>query len=119
MRFDAPADLAVTGDRALLVQALFNIIRNAVEAVASGFVAARAERRRGRVRIDIDDTGPGIPAADLERVFDPFVTTKTEGLGVGLFLSRKIIEAHDGVITAGPRPGGGTRVRIELPGGRT
>ncbi|MDD8025610.1 MAG: HAMP domain-containing sensor histidine kinase [Acidobacteriota bacterium] len=119
LRTEAPESLAVIGDRALLLQALFNLLRNAVEATEAGAVEALAERRHGRVHIDVEDTGHGIPEADLERIFDPFTSTKPGGLGVGLFLTRKIVEAHDGTVAAEPRAEGGARFRIDLPGGRT
>jgi signal transduction histidine kinase len=118
LRSEVAAGLAFTGDRALLVQALFNVVRNALEATAAGAVEVRAERRRSLLRIDIDDTGRGIAPGDLEKVFEPFTSTKSEGLGVGLFLTRKIVEAHGGSVSAAPRPPGGTRMRIEFPGGR-
>ncbi len=119
LRTEAPGDLAVWGDRTLLLQALFNLLRNAVEATETGAVEIRAGRRHGRLLIDVEDTGRGIPEADLARIFDPFASNKPGGLGVGLFLTRKIIEAHDGTVAAEPRPEGGTRFRIDLPGGRT
>ncbi len=119
LRSEAPPRLAVTGDRALLLQALFNLLRNAAEATAGGDVAMRAGRRRGRVLIEVADKGRGVPEEDLERIFDPFISSKPDGMGVGLFLTRKIIEAHDGTISAERRPGGGMLFRIDLPGGRT
>lgn len=119
LRSEAPAELVIWGDRGLLLQALFNLLRNAVEATESGAVEIRAERRHGRVLIMVDDSGPGVPEADGERIFDPFTSSKPGGLGVGLFLTRRIIEAHDGTVAVEARPSGGARFRIDLPGGRT
>jgi signal transduction histidine kinase len=107
----------VRADRGLLAQALGNLIRNALQAGSSGAVELRIERHRSRVLLWIDDRGPGIPDEDRERIFEPFFSTKPGGLGVGLFLTRRIIEAHGGRIEALSRPGGGTRFRIELAGG--
>lgn len=107
----------VRADRGLLAQALFNVIRNGLEAAAAGGgIEIRVERTRSGVLISVEDSGPGIPAGDLERVFEPFYSTKSDGLGVGLFLTRKIVEAHGGRIKAGGRQGGGTIFHIELPG---
>ena len=84
LRFDAPADLAVT---ATAPSSSRPCSTSSATRSRRGPGGGPGERRRGRIRIDVDDTGAGIRAADLERVFDPFVTTKPEGLGVGLFLS--------------------------------
>ncbi len=70
----------------------------------------------GRVRIDVRDRGAGIRAEDLPRVFDPYFTTRRTGTGLGLPISRNIIEGLGGTIAVSSRPGNGTDVRIELPG---
>ncbi len=71
----------------------------------------------GRVRIDVRDRGAGIPAEDLPRVFDPYFTTRRTGTGLGLPISRNIIEGLGGTIAVSSQPGRGTDVRIELAGG--
>src|SRR5690606_11525386 len=107
--------------------ALVNILTNARHAVET----ARADRPgpaadapitmttrragRGRILIQVRDTGPGIAPEDLPRVFDPFFTTRRTGTGLGLAISRNIIEGLGGTITATSRVGAGTEVRIELP----
>lgn len=103
-------------DRGLLAQALFNIVRNGLEASADGEIVIRAEKNKAGVLISVEDSGPGIPAADRDRIFEPFFSTKADGLGVGLFLARKIVEAHGGRISAADRKSGGSVFRIELPG---
>ena len=65
----------------------------------------------------IEDTGHGIPEEDVGRIFEPFFSTKTSGMGVGLFLVKKIVEAHQGSIAVSSRPGQGTVLWLELPGG--
>ena len=68
-----------------------------------------------RVRITVSDNGPGIPEELHESVFEPLVTTKSTGTGLGLPLSRRIVEAHGGTITLRSRAGAGTAFTIELP----
>ena len=72
---------------------------------------------RGAVECEVADRGPGVPAADLERVFEPFYSTKPddEGSGLGLVLARNIAEGHGGSLALEPRPGGGTLARVLLP----
>jgi two-component system, NtrC family, sensor histidine kinase HydH len=124
VRLSLDPDLpAVRTDAERLRQALVNIIGNAIQAVADATGAggsnvrirtARLERPRGAV-ITVSDSGPGIPAADLPRVFEPFFTTRRTGTGIGLAISRNIIEGLGGRITVASEQGRGTDVRIELP----
>jgi signal transduction histidine kinase len=67
------------------------------------------------VVVDVDDNGPGVPPELTDRIFNPFFTTKPQGSGLGLAIVRKIVDAHDGRIDLGTRPGGGTRFRVTLP----
>jgi signal transduction histidine kinase len=69
------------------------------------------------IEIAIADIGPGIPGDIAGRLFEPFVSNKHDGMGLGLPISRSIIEAHDGQLTAEPNPGGGTIFRFTLPSG--
>jgi signal transduction histidine kinase len=68
-----------------------------------------------RVRIQVADTGPGIPADVVSKIFDPFVTTKTEGTGLGLSISYGIVREHGGTLTVESPPGQGAVFTIELP----
>ncbi len=72
----------------------------------------------GTVQVRIADTGTGIPADDLERVFDPYYTTKPSGTGLGLAIVHKIVEAHGGDIRLESEPGKGTVVTFRIPGGK-
>jgi signal transduction histidine kinase len=67
------------------------------------------------VEVSVADTGPGFAAGEEARIFDSFFTTKADGLGVGLTISRSIVEAHGGRLTTAPNPGGGVMFRFTLP----
>ena len=112
---------AVPGDPALLQQALINMIVNGEQAIAdtgrSGrvFITARSEGERAV--IEVEDTGPGIPADLLPRIFDPFFTTKEvgKGTGLGLAITFGIVTKHGGTIVAGRSSHGGARFTVRLP----
>lgn len=113
----------VHADERMLRQALLNLLRNAAEAI-SDQATERVVRVRlfedrneeGRVAvIEIEDTGAGIPPADLERIFIPFFTTKAAGHGVGLALAHRVVTQHGGTLTAFNTPNGGALFRAILP----
>lgn len=110
----------VLGDGVQLQQVLLNLILNGMEAAGSGPEPRRVTVRTTRdgggvVRIEVSDTGPGIPEELLERVFEPFYTTREGGLGIGLPTSRSIVKAHGGTIRAERRPGAGATLVVTLP----
>ncbi|MGF1511277.1 MAG: PAS domain-containing sensor histidine kinase [Myxococcota bacterium] len=111
-----PERLEVHADREQLDQVLINLLRNASEAVAhhaSPQIWMKAYMsRRGRVVIEVLDNGPGVPEGLEERVFVPFFTTKSEGTGVGLALTRQIMMAHGGYVSLAQRDGGGARLSL-------
>jgi signal transduction histidine kinase len=110
---DVP-DVALDGNR--FQQALLNVFVNAAEAMPSGGEIVVESRRDGdQVRITICDEGTGIDPAIAERVFDPFVSTKREGVGLGLVNARAVVEGHGGRITLSPRQPRGTCASIALP----
>lgn len=114
----APDVGAVEADPLLLGQVLSSLIANAFEALDQGQRGGRVEvgaaRAAGRVRLWVQDDGPGMTADQLGRVFKPFYTTKPKGLGVGLPLARRIVERFGGRIDVSSRPGKGTRVELSL-----
>lgn len=103
-------------DEGQIRQALLNLLRNAREAAGDGgVVLLRVASRDNMVEIAVEDDGPGIPDDVRASIFDPFYTTKRHGTGLGLAVTRSIVEAHGGTITCEPREGGGTRFRLQLP----
>lgn len=109
----------VLADAVQLQQVLVNLVRNAVEAMRGAdrreLRVATAVLSPDAVEVSVADTGPGL-AADLDgRLFQPFVTTKPDGMGIGLAISRSIVEGHGGVLEVAVRPGGGTVFRCVLP----
>ena len=124
----------VLADRIQVQQVLFNLMRNALEAMDDGEAPAsgggKAPRRRelvvaagpaapGEVEVAVADTGPGLAPEVAGRLFAPFVSTKAEGMGVGLSICRSIVEAHGGRLWAESNPGGGTVFRFTLPAARS
>ncbi len=111
---------AVRGNRVLLVWAFENLLKNSLDALAGGgggrIRIAAAAAGPGRIRFSVTDTGPGISPAIRDRIFEPGFTTKIAGWGVGLSLTRRIIEdLHGGRIIVRTRRGGGTVFEIDLP----
>ncbi|MDK2971707.1 MAG: two-component system, NtrC family, sensor kinase [Candidatus Sumerlaeota bacterium] len=105
-----------------LRQVLLNLLRNAAEAMArqpTGRIDVTVARAREHAVIEVRDTGPGMDAATLDRVFDPFYTTRPDGSGLGLSLSRSLIDASGGRLYIYSKKGEGTTVRLEFPLART
>ena len=108
----------VLADKIQIQQVLLNLLRNAVEAVAdrqSPEVYLSAEVVGETVRISVADNGPGLPDEVRARLFEPFVSTKRSGMGIGLSICHTIVTAHDGELSAEPNPQGGTIFRVTLP----
>ena len=113
VRFDLSSDHdLVLADKVQIQQVLLNLIRNAIEAMAQSsrreLVISTRPADDDMLRISVADTGPGIATEIASQLFQPFVTTKRQGMGVGLSISRTIVEAHGGRIWVDPNPTGGT-----------
>ena len=107
--------LMIEIDERLMGQAILNLLLNAAQATGSGGrVMIRGEARDGDVMLSIDDDGPGIAADVMEKIFNPFFSTKDTGTGLGLAIVHRIIEAHEGSIRVSNRTEGGARFEIRL-----
>ena len=113
---DTPAALI---DRIQIQQVLVNLMRNAIEAMAQrerrSLVVSTAAGSDGFIEVRVTDTGSGIPESVAEQLFQPFVSTKPEGMGVGLSICHSIVTAHGGMIWADANPGGGTIFHFTVP----
>lgn len=123
VRLHAPAlvQVVVDADPYFLRQALDNLLRNAREALAEWGTAREPEVRvsldvrGGEAILRIEDNGPGIPPEKRASILEPFVTTKGKGMGLGLAVTKEIVEAHGGTLALRDRAGGGTAAVVTLP----
>lgn len=119
VRFEvvAPPDLpTVRADRNYLKQLLLNLVLNGVQAMPDGGpITLEAVVRDGRLIVAVADGGAGIVPDKLDKIFEPYFTTKANGSGLGLAIARRIVEAHGGAITVRSEPGRGSRFEVALP----
>ncbi|MCU0948635.1 MAG: PAS domain-containing sensor histidine kinase [Porphyrobacter sp.] len=112
----APDLTPILVDRVQIQQVILNLVKNAVQSIGqNGTVRIAITPANTMVRFTVSDTGPGVPPARIGRLFDPFSTTKTEGMGLGLPICRSIIEAHGGMIWYETAPGGGAAFIFTIP----
>jgi PAS domain S-box-containing protein len=112
---------AVVGDRVQLEQVLMNLTLNAIEAMRDGngdLTVTSESTEDGHLLISVSDTGVGVPAEKVDQIFDTFFTTKPQGTGMGLAISRSIVESHGGRLSVTSNPGHGSTFRFTLPHGR-
>ena len=109
----------VTMDRVQIQQVIVNLVRNSVDALQDSERRSIAIQTRGsdpaHVTIVVADSGPGLDPKIAERLFEPFNTSKKSGMGIGLTVSRSIVQEHDGTIEAAPVDGGGVAFTVTLP----
>jgi two-component system sensor histidine kinase TtrS len=115
----AAGGVRVCGEAIQVEQVVLNLLRNALEALDSGLprreVELHTERSTDRVRVSVRDSGHGLTSEARQRLFEPFFTTKTKGMGLGLSISRSIVESHGGQLAVDDVPGGGIEVSFTLP----
>jgi signal transduction histidine kinase len=122
LRYELADDLpAVVGDRIQLQQVILNLLRNAADAMSTvddrpRELLIRTERDEGnQVRLSVRDSGVGLTPQAADKLFEAFYTTKTDGMGIGLSISRSIIEAHQGRLWATPNDGPGSTFSFAIP----
>ena len=116
----APDALPILGDRVQLQQVILNLVMNGIEAMKdtpseNRTISIRTARVDNFAELSVSDRGHGIPEDKLKQVFEPFFTSKAEGMGMGLSIARTIVGAHNGQIWARNRDHGGASFRIRLP----
>jgi signal transduction histidine kinase len=116
VRDEVPAGLEVLGDPDILAEAIVHLVDNAVDAMPEGGVLSLAgEVGEGCHRLRVADTGPGLPSGSEGRIFEPYFTTRSGRLGVGLTLASGIVKAHGGRIEIGRGKDAGTEISVEIP----
>lgn len=106
----------VMGNEKQLVQVFLNLVTNAISLLSSGgTISILAAVDSELVRISVADDGDGIPEEMLGRIFDPFVTTRSDGHGLGLSIIQRLVQDHNGLVMAQNRPEGGAMFTVELP----
>jgi C4-dicarboxylate-specific signal transduction histidine kinase len=116
----APGVPTVFVDGIQIQQVVLNLVRNAIEAVEEAGITSSVVKvevvstPENEIAVSVADRGPGIASADVEHIFDPFYSTKGAGLGVGLSISRAIVEAHGGRLSMTPNVGGGCVFKFTL-----
>jgi two-component system sensor kinase FixL len=116
-----PAAPLVAADRIEIQQVVFNLVRNAIEAMDDRrrrVVRLSTATRDAEVEIAVADSGPGLSPEVQDRLFRPFVTTKPNGMGIGLSICRRIVDGHGGRLWAENSPKGGAVFRFTLPAAR-
>ncbi|MDR1395516.1 MAG: sensor histidine kinase, partial [Deltaproteobacteria bacterium] len=110
-------DAVVEMDRGLMVQLFLNLFLNAAEAMPQGgrLHVNFQINRKGQAEVIVTDTGPGVELRNMKKIFNPFFTTKNQPLGLGLPVSLRIIESHQGSLVVGTNGGYGARAAVIMP----
>jgi signal transduction histidine kinase len=122
MRTELTAEIPkITVDRVQLQQVFMNLMLNAIEAMkdSGGELTVKSELQDAQLQFSISDTGVGLPTEKMEQIFSAFFTTKPQGSGMGLSISRSIVESHGGQLWASANSGGGATFHFTLPTQKT
>ena len=117
IRYLESSAIGLKADKGLMSQALHNLLSNSIEASSGGVISIKAQQKKKTAIIKIEDSGRGIAEEDKQHIFEPFFSRKKKGLGIGLYLTKKIVEAHEGKIEVQSTIGNGTTFLIQIPGG--
>lgn len=117
IRYLESSAISLKADKGLMSQALNNLLSNSIEASSGGVISIRVQQKKKTAIIKIEDSGRGIAEEDKQHIFEPFFSRKKKGLGIGLYLTKKIVEAHEGKIEVQSKIGQGTTFLIQIPGG--
>ncbi len=117
IRYLESSAIDLKADKGLMSQALHNLLSNSIEASSGGVISIKAQQKKKTAIIKIEDSGRGIAEEDKQHIFEPFFSRKKKGLGIGLYLTKKIVEAHEGKIEVQSKIGQGTTFLIQIPGG--
>jgi two-component system sensor histidine kinase HydH len=116
VKSELQAETTLLIDEASIRSALVNLLLNSIQAMsAGGVLTISSHKREQQFLLTIADTGPGMTAEQIEKVFEPFYTTKNTGLGLGMPFAKRVIEQHHGSIQVASRPGEGANVEVKLP----
>jgi signal transduction histidine kinase len=118
MRTDLSAELPkIMVDRVQLQQVFMNLMLNAIEAMkdSGGELTVKSELQDGQLQVSVSDTGAGLPSQEAEQIFSAFFTTKPQGSGMGLAISRSVVESHGGRLWATANDGRGATFHFTLP----
>lgn len=118
MHYEEPgADIAVKGNPDAIASAIENVVRNAIQHTPSGGAVTVTINKDGPGSVTVADSGPGVPARDLDRIFEPFyrIDTNRPGAGIGLAITRRVLQQSGGTLTASNRPGGGLQIAMRFP----
>jgi signal transduction histidine kinase len=118
---DSPVRLRIMADHIQIQQCLLNLLTNSFDAIAQlksstpEVTISFAQEEEGWIRLNVRDNGAGVDPAVADRLFEPFVTTKTKGMGLGLLVTKSIVDGHGGRVWFSPNPEGGTTFSFTLP----
>lgn len=117
IEYQGEETISLYADRGLMGQAILNMFQNSLRATEKGTIVIKADKIRKKIYIVLQDPGRGMTEEEKDRIFEPFFSGKKEGMGIGLYLTKKIIEAHEGKIDFESQLGKGTIFSIQMPGG--